>query len=59
MFELLYLSALNTLRNVRRSIITVMSIAIGCAALCCFGAFINFTFEGLRETTIRTQLGHL
>lgn len=59
MLELMYLSALNTLRNARRSTITVMSIAIGCAALCCFGAFINFTFEGLRETTIRTQLGHM
>lgn len=59
MLELMYLSALNTLRNARRSTITVMSIAIGCAALCCFGAFINFTFEGLRETTIRTQLGHV
>jgi len=57
--ELLYLSALNTLRNARRSTITVMSVAIGCAALCCLGAFIAFTYEGLRETTIHTQLGHM
>ena len=59
MFDLIYLSSLNTLRNARRSAITIMSIAIGCAALASFGAFINFTFEGLRETTIRTQLGHM
>jgi len=57
--ELLYLSVLNTLRNARRSTITVMSVAIGTAALCCFDAFIAFTYEGLRETTIRTQLGHM
>ena len=59
MFDLPYLAGLNILRNARRSVITVMSIAVGAAALCCFGAFINFTFEGLRETTIRTQLGHM
>lgn len=59
MLDLFFLSALNTLRNSRRSAITVLSIAIGCAALACFGAFINFTFEGLRETTIHTQLGHM
>ena len=59
MLDLLYLAALNTLRNARRSAITIFSIAIGCAALACFGAFISFTFEGLRETTVRTQLGHM
>ncbi len=59
MLDLLHISALNTMRNARRSAITVLSIAIGCAALSCFGAFINFSFEGLREITIRTQLGHL
>ena len=59
MIDLFYIAALNIFRNSRRSIITIFSVAIGCAALVCFGAFINFTFEGLRETTIRTQLGHL
>ena len=59
MLDLIYLSALNTLRNARRSVITILSIAVGCAALASFGAFIAFTFEGLRETTIRTQLGHM
>ena len=59
MLDLPLLAARNALRNGRRSAITIASIAIGCAALVSFGAFINFTFEGLRETTIRTQLGHL
>lgn len=59
MLDLMHLAALNTLRNARRSAITIISIAVGCAALATFGAFIAFTFEGLRETTIRTQLGHL
>ena len=59
MIDLFHIAALNIFRNSRRSIITIFSVAIGCTALVCFGAFINFTFEGLRETTIRTQLGHL
>ena len=59
MLDLLYISALNIRRNTRRSTLTVLSIAVGCAALSCFGAFISFSFEGLRETTIYTQLGHM
>ena len=59
MLIFLYIAALNILRNGRRSAITILSIAVGCCALTCFGAFISFTFEGLRETTIRTQLGHM
>ena len=59
MLELFYIAALNIFRNARRSTITILSIVVGCCALTCFGAFINFTFEGLRETTIRTQLGHM
>lgn len=59
MLDLMHLAALNTLRNARRSAITILSIGVGCAALAAFGAFISFTFEGLRETTIRTQLGHM
>ena len=59
MFDLFYIAVLNIWRNKRRSAITISSIAVGCAALACFGAFINFSFEGLRETTIRTQLGHI
>ena len=59
MLDLISLSVRNIFRNARRSAITVLSIAVGFAAMACFGGFIEFSFEGLRENTIRTQLGHL
>ena len=57
--DLVSLSLRNIFRNGRRTVITVFSIVVGFAAMACFGGFIQFTFEGLRESTIRTQLGHL
>ena len=59
MLDLVSLSMRNILRNGRRSAITVFSIVVGFAAMACFGGFIEFSFEGLRENTIRTRLGHL
>ena len=59
MLDLVYLSARNIFRNRRRTAITVLSIVVGFAAMACFGGFIEFSFEGLRESTIRTRLGHL
>lgn len=59
MLDLVSLSAKNIFRNARRTTITVFSIVVGFAAMACFGGFIEFSFEGLRENTIRTQLGHL
>ena len=59
MRDLVSLSARNIFRNGRRTAITVFSIVVGFAAMACFGGFIEFSFEGLRENTIRTQLGHL
>ena len=59
MLDLISLSVRNIFRNGRRTAITVFSIVIGFAAMACFGGFIEFSFEGLRENTIRTQLGHL
>ena len=59
MLDLVSLSARNIFRNGRRTAITVFSIVVGFAAMACFGGFIEFSFEGLRENTIRTQLGHL
>ncbi|WP_039168387.1 ABC transporter permease, partial [Leisingera sp. ANG-M1] len=58
MLDLAELALRNTARNTRRTLFTLISITIGCAAMICFAGFISFTFEGLRETTIRTQLGH-
>ena len=59
MFDLVLLSLRNIFRNARRTAITVFSIVVGFAAMACFGGFIEFSFEGLRESTVRTQLGHL
>ena len=59
MLDLVLLSVRNIFRNGRRTAITVFSIVVGFAAMACFGGFIEFSFEGLRENTIRTQLGHL
>ena len=59
MLDLAFLSLRNIFRNARRTTITVFSIVVGFAAMACFGGFIEFSFEGLRENTIRTQLGHL
>ena len=59
MLDLVSLSARNIFRNARRTTITVFSIVVGFAAMACFGGFIEFSFEGLRENTIRTQLGHV
>ena len=59
MLDLVLLSLRNIFRNARRTAITVFSIVVGFAAMACFGGFIEFSFEGLRESTIRTQLGHL
>ena len=59
MLDLVSLSLRNIFRNRRRSAITVFSIVVGYSAMACFGGFIEFSFEGLRENTIRTQLGHM
>lgn len=52
------LAARNLLRNKRRTMITMLSIIVASTAIIVFGGFIRFSFEGLRESTIRTQLGH-
>lgn len=49
----------NVFRNKRRTAITFLSIIAASSAIIVFGGFIAFSFEGLRETTIRTQLGHV
>lgn len=59
MRDLMRIAFLNVLRNRRRTILTLSSIVVGYMALACFGGFIEFSFVGLRETMIRTQLGHV
>ncbi len=49
----------NILRNKRRTFLTLSAIISGVCSIIIFGGFIEFTYEGLRESTIRTQLGHI
>nr|VFJ42613.1 MAG: putative ABC transport system permease protein [Candidatus Kentron sp. DK] len=49
----------NILRNKRRTLLTLLAIVSGVTGIVVFGGFIEFAFEGLRESTIRTQLGHV
>lgn len=49
----------NILRNKRRTFLTLSAIISGVCSIVIFGGFIEFTFQGLREQTIRTQLGHI
>nr|VFJ93143.1 MAG: putative ABC transport system permease protein [Candidatus Kentron sp. LFY] len=49
----------NILRNKRRTLLTLLAIISGVTGIVVFGGFIEFAFQGLRESTIRTQLGHV
>jgi putative ABC transport system permease protein len=49
----------NIMRNKRRTLLTLFAIVSGVTGVIVFGGFIEFAFQGLRETTIRTQLGHV
>ncbi len=55
----LSLALRNIFRNKRRTAITFMAIITGVVSLIVFGGFIEYTFWGLREQTIKTQLGHI
>src|SRR5213082_924800 len=48
----LKLALRNVFRNRRRTLITV-------AAIIVFGGFVNAIYWGVRESTIRSQLGHI
>lgn len=49
----------NTFRNRRRSLLAMAMIAGGVTAIVLFEGFAHNMVEGLRETTIKTQTGHL
>src|SRR5436190_15290627 len=49
----------NMLRNRRRTLLTLLAIIAGMASVIVFGGFISFTYWGLREMTIHSQMGHL
>lgn len=49
----------NVFRNRRRTLLTLSSIVFGSAALLNFDGYRNFAEWGLRESYIRSQLGHI
>ncbi|MEO5378855.1 MAG: FtsX-like permease family protein [Magnetococcus sp. DMHC-6] len=55
----LYLAARNVLRHQRRSLMAVTIVATGTAALLVALGYMLATFWGLREMTIRGELGHI
>src|SRR5712692_5685758 len=56
---LIKLAFRNILRNRRRSAITLAVIVFGAVGLILFGGYKAITFRGLRESTIRSRIGHL
>src|SRR5213594_2738695 len=49
----------NVFRNRRRTLITVAAMGFGTAAIILFGGFVNSVYIGVRESTIRSQIGHI
>ena len=59
MFKFIKLATKNVFRNRRRTIITGLVLVFGATALILAGGFVSSSFRGLRESTIRGQLGHI
>lgn len=55
----LKLAIRNVFRNRRRTLITLAATSFGAAAIIVFGGFVNAIYWGVRESTIRSQLGHI
>src|SRR5882724_11398128 len=55
----LKLALRNVFRNRRRTLITLAAMAFGVAAIIVFGGFVHSIYWGVRESTIRSQVGHI
>src|SRR5437773_8171052 len=55
----LKLAVRNVFRNRRRTLITLAAMGFGAAAIIVFGGFVNAIYWGVRESTIRSQVGHI
>jgi putative ABC transport system permease protein len=55
----LKLAIRNVFRNRRRTLITLAAMGFGAAAIIVFGGFVNAIYWGVRESTIRSQIGHI
>jgi len=49
----------NMWRNKRRSVLSTATVAFGTLAVLVAAGFMEYSFYGLQETTIRTDLGHI
>ena len=49
----------NILRHRRRSLVTLLAVVTGVVSIILFGGFVHANYEGLRESVIRSQYGHL
>ena len=59
MSPFLKLSFKNVFRNKRRTFITLFIMVFGVVSLFVTNGFIEYSFEGVRESTIRQGLGHI
>lgn len=57
--KLFYFAFRNMWRNKRRSILSTATVAFGTLAVLVAAGFMEYSFYGLQETTIRTDLGHI
>src|SRR5437879_8552987 len=55
----LKLAIRNVFRNRRRTLITLAAMGFGAAAIIVFGGFVHSIYFGVRESTIRSQVGHI
>jgi putative ABC transport system permease protein len=55
----LKLATRNVFRNRRRTLITLAAMGFGAAAIIMFGGFVHAIYFGVRESTIRSQVGHI
>src|SRR3989442_167983 len=49
----------NVFRNRRRTLIPLAAMGFGAAAIIVFGGFVHSIYYGVRESTIRSQVGHI
>ncbi|RKZ87810.1 MAG: ABC transporter permease [Candidatus Parabeggiatoa sp. nov. 1] len=57
--KLFHFAFRNMWRNKRRSVLSTATVAFGTLAVLVAAGFMEYSFYGLQETTIRTDLGHI
>lgn len=49
----------NIFRNKRRTTLTILAIVLGSSAIIIFGGYAQYSYWGIRESTIRSMTGHV